>query len=175
MGSYQQEVPKSRVNITVDVQTGGAKKTLELPLKMLLLGDYSSGQGKGRVAERERIRVDKDNLDAVMADLKPRLQVLVDNTFAKDGSQIPVDITFKNFKSFTPEAVARQIPQIDNLLAMRNLLKDLRSNVLDNAKFRRELERIVSNQEELAKVRGELQELAPLNADLEPDSVKPEN
>lgn len=167
MGSFQQEVPKSRVNITVDVQTGGAKKSLELPLKLLLLGDYSAGRGQGKVMERDRVSVDKHNLDAVMAGLRPRFQAWIDNAFANDGSQIPVDIAFDNYKSFSPEAVARQIPQVDNLLAMRNLLKDLRSNVLDNAKFRRELERIVANQENLAKVQEELHGLAPLNAELE--------
>ncbi|WP_200191976.1 type VI secretion system contractile sheath small subunit [Halorhodospira abdelmalekii] len=164
MGSYQQEVPKSRVNITVDVQSGQAKKTLELPLKLLLLGDYSNGGAEGRIAERERIRVDKHNLDAVLASLCPRLQIRVDNTFAKDGSQVGVDLTFDRFEAFGPEAVARAIPQVDNLLAMRNLLKDLRSNVLDNAKFRRELERIVRNQQELAAVRGELMRIAPLES-----------
>lgn len=139
---------------------------------MCIRDSYSNGKGQGRIAERERISVDRHNLDAVLAGLSPRLQVLVDNTFTKDGSQIPVDITFDSYKSFSPEEVARQIPQVDNLLAMRNLLKDLRSNVLDNAKFRRELERIVGNHEELTRVRGELQELAPLNAEVEPDTTQ---
>lgn len=165
MGSYQHEVPKSRVNITLDVDTGGAKKTLELPLKLLVMGDYSNGKGSGRIAERERISIDKFNLDSVLADLSPRLQTSVENTLKKDGSETAIDLTFDSFKSFSPEEVARQIPQVNNMLAMRNLLKDLKSNVLDNAKFRRELERIVQNQPELEKIKEELKAIAPLNAD----------
>ncbi|SEP03131.1 type VI secretion system contractile sheath small subunit [Aquisalimonas asiatica] len=165
MGSYQHEVPKSRVNITLDVDTGGAKKTLELPLKMLVLGDYSNGKGEGRILERERISIDKNNLDSVLGTLSPRVEATVENTLKKDGSDIKVDLTFDSYKAFSPEEVARQIPQVNNMLAMRNLLKDLKSNVLDNARFRRELERIVQNQPELEQVMGELKEAAPLNTD----------
>ena len=31
--SFQNEVPKSRVNIKLDLHTGGAQKKMELPLK----------------------------------------------------------------------------------------------------------------------------------------------
>ncbi|EIR79976.1 hypothetical protein YPPY32_2003, partial [Yersinia pestis PY-32] len=48
-------------------------------------------------------------------------------------------------KDFEPESVARQIPQLRALLAMRNLLRDLKSNLLDNATFRRELENILKD------------------------------
>ncbi len=44
---------------------------------------------------------------------------------------------------------------------MRNLLKDLKSNLLDNGKFRRELEKIVQNQPELEGLKAELDKLAP--------------
>jgi type VI secretion system protein ImpB len=45
-------------------------------------------------------------------------------------------------KDFTPEQVA-QIPQLKAMLAMRNLLRDLKANLLDNQTFRKELEKIV--------------------------------
>lgn len=46
-------------------------------------------------------------------------------------------------KDFEPEAVARQIPQLRAMLAMCNLLRDLKSNLLDNMTFRKELEVIL--------------------------------
>jgi type VI secretion system protein ImpB len=42
-------------------------------------------------------------------------------------------------------------------MAMRNLLKDLKSNLVDNAKFRKELEKIVKNQPELEGLKAELE------------------
>ena len=40
--SFQNEVPKSRVNIKLDLHTGGAQKKVELPLKLLVVGDFSN-------------------------------------------------------------------------------------------------------------------------------------
>ncbi|MCK5886454.1 MAG: type VI secretion system contractile sheath small subunit, partial [Alcanivorax sp.] len=46
-----------------------------------------------------------------------------------------------------------------------SLLKDLKSNLLDNSKFRRELERIVKNQPELESLMGQLESLVPLDGE----------
>ena len=42
--SFQNEVPAARVNIKLDLHTGNAKKKVELPLKLLAVGDYSNGK-----------------------------------------------------------------------------------------------------------------------------------
>ncbi|MCK8688378.1 type VI secretion system contractile sheath small subunit, partial [Pseudomonas umsongensis] len=42
--SFQNEVPKARVNIKLDLHTGGAQKKVELPLKLMVMGDYSNGR-----------------------------------------------------------------------------------------------------------------------------------
>ena len=159
--SFQNEIPKARVNITLDLETGGARKKLELPMKMLAIGDFSGGKTKGRVADRERININKETLEQVLSDFSPEARFSVDNAIKNDGTEIGVNLKFNNFKAFTPEQVTRQVPELDNLLAMRNLLKDLKSNLLDNGKFRRELERIIKNQPELEGLKAELDKLAP--------------
>ncbi len=165
--SFQKEVPKSRVNITLDVETGGARKKLELPMKLLCMGDFSNGKGSGRVAERERININKNNIENVMEQLAPQVRYSVPNLVRNDGSEVTVDLTFTKFSSFHPEEVAKQIPELYNLLAMRNLLKDLKSNLLDNGRFRKELEKIIRNQPELEELRSELESIAPLSEDAE--------
>ncbi len=163
--SFQNEVPRSRVNITLDLETGGAKKKLELPLKLLVMGDYSNGQSEGRMAERERVRIDRNNINDVLKDMAPRVRYSVENKLRDDGSDIAVDLEFDSFKAFKPESVAQNIPQLNDMLAMRSLLKDLKSNLLDNSKFRRELERIVKNQPELEALMTQLQDLVPLEGE----------
>ncbi|MCH8542073.1 MAG: type VI secretion system contractile sheath small subunit [Alcanivorax sp.] len=161
--SFQNELPRARVNITLDLETGGAKKKLELPLKLLVMGDYSNGQTEGRIAERERIRIDRNNVNDVLKDIAPRVRYTVENKLRDDGSDIQVDLEFDSFASFKPEQVAQRIPQLNDMLAMRSLLKDLKSNLLDNSKFRRELERIVKTKPELEELMGELKQLVPLD------------
>ena len=105
-----------------------------------------------------------------MEDLAPAVNFAVPNKITNDGGEIRIDIKFKNFKSFHPEQVARQVPELAGLLAMRNLLKDLKSNLLDNTAFRKELEGIVKNQPELDNLRKELEGIAPIAASKEPSA-----
>ncbi len=165
--SFQNEIPKSRVNITLDVETGGARKKLELPLKLLAVGDFSNGKTKGRVADRERININNNNLENVLTELAPEVNYTVKNVISEDAGDIAVKLKFEKFKSFHPEEVAKQIPELYNLLAMRNLLKDLKSNLLDNGKFRKELENIIKNQPELEELKNELEKLAPVEKETE--------
>lgn len=154
--SFQNEVPKARVNIKLDLHTGGAQKKVELPLKLMMLGDYSNGQEDCPLSERSKININKNNFDNVLAEFSPALTLTVENTFADDGTDASVDLKFEKMKDFEPEEVARQIPSLRALLATRNLLRDLKSNLLDNATFRLELERIVKDEALSDELRAEL-------------------
>ncbi|VAW74702.1 Uncharacterized protein ImpB [hydrothermal vent metagenome] len=163
--SFQKEIPKARVNITLDLETYGAKKKMELPLKMLVLGDYSNGQTEGPVKERDKININKENFESVLNDMSPALKLSVPNKIANDDSDIAVNLTFDSSKSFNPDKVAEQIPELQSMMAMRNLLKDLKSNLLDNTKFRKELENIVKNQPELENLQKQLEQIIPSDSD----------
>jgi len=160
MDSFQREIPKSRVQITLDLHTGGAQKKIELPLKLLVAGDFSAGKEQAPLAERKKIDVNKNNFDSVLTDLNPELKFAAPNTLAGDGSDIPVSLSFRAMKDFGPEEVARQIPELKALLAARNLLRDLKSNLLDNGTFRREFEKILKDSELCAQLRGDLARIA---------------
>lgn len=158
-GSFQKEIPKARINLSLDVETGGHKKKVELPLKMLVMGDFSNNQTHGKVEDRERINVNKNNFESVMKEMKPSTRFEVENKLAKDGSDMSVNLSFESINDFRPDRVAQQIPELHSLMAMRNLLKDLKSNLLDNTKFRKELESIVADQPQLEGLRKQLESL----------------
>lgn len=154
--SYQNELPKARINLKLDLHTGGAQKELELPLKLLVTGDFSNGQDTRAVAERQRVDINKNNFDAVLADFHPKAMLVVENKLAGDGSDMSVDIDFTSMNDFKPEVIASKVPELRTLMAARNLLRDLKSNLLDNATFRRELEKILKDQTLLHRLQGEL-------------------
>jgi len=162
--SYQSEIPKARVNIQLSLHTGGAQKKVELPLKLLVVGDYSNGTEQRPLSERGKVNVNKNNFDSVLAEFSPAVNLSVENTLAGDGSEEAVSLTFRDMKDFTPEQVARQIPQLKAMLAMRNLLRDLKANLLDNQTFRKELEKILLDPTLSAELRSELSDLAPKQA-----------
>lgn len=159
--SFQSEIPKARVNIKLDLHTGGAQKKVELPLKLLVTGDFSNGQEQRPLAEREKVNVDKNNFDNVLAEFSPSVTLAVPDTLAGDGSETNVNLTFSSMKDFHPEQVARQLPQLRAMLSMRNLLRDLKSNLLDNVTFRKELENILKDPALSDELRRELNAIAP--------------
>lgn len=163
-GSFQKEIPKARINLKLNLHTGGAQKKVELPLKLLVTGDFSNGQEHRPLSERNKIDVNKNNFDSVLAEFSPAVNLAVENTLAGDGREENVRLTFRQMKDFEPEQVARQIPQLKAMLAMRNLLRDLKSNLLDNATFRKELETILKDPALSDGLRAELASLAPKNA-----------
>lgn len=162
--SFQKEIPKARINLKLDLHTGGASKKTELPLKLLMTGDFSNGRETAPLSEREKVNLNKNNFDSVLSEFSPSVNLTVENTLAGDGSEENISLTFQNMKDFTPEQVARQIPQLKAMLAMRNLLRDLKSNLLDNVTFRKELEKILRDPALSDELRNELSALAPQQA-----------
>ena len=159
--SFQSEMPKARINLKLDLHTGGAGKKTELPLKLLVTGDFSNGQETAPLSERVKVNINKNNFDSVLAEYSPKVNLAVPNLLAGDGSEENIALTFRNMNDFTPEQVARQIPQLKAMLAMRSLLRDLKANLLDNQTFRKELEKILLDPTLSAELRSELSALAP--------------
>lgn len=149
------------MNLKLDLHTGGGQKKVELPLKLLVAGDFSNGQEERPLSERIKMDVNKNNFNAVLADISPSVRLNVENTLAGDGTEESISLTFRNMNDFTPEQVARQIPRLKAMLAMRSLLRDLKANLLDNATFRKELEKILRDPELSQALRDELSALVP--------------
>ncbi len=58
--------PKERVNITYKPATGDAKEEVELPLKLLVMGDFTLKEDDTMLEDREPISVDKNNFNDVL-------------------------------------------------------------------------------------------------------------
>ena len=141
--SYQNEIPPARINIQLSVDSGGAQKKMELPLKLLVLGDFKMDGDESRLMEREKININKDNFDGVMDSLNIEL---------KDFG-----LKFNSMKSFEPMEIVKQVPSLNRLMAVRNLIKDLGSNLLDNREFRKKMESILKDKSSMKEILGELQ------------------
>jgi type VI secretion system protein ImpB len=159
-GSFQNEIPAARINLKLDVGKGDAKKKTELPLKMLVLGDFSLKNKGDRVVEREKISINKNNFEQVMESLDLNVKYNVENKLTGEGD-MGINLNIKNMDSFKPENVAKNVPELSRLLAARNLLKDLKSNLLDNRDFRLRLEEIMKNPDAVKSLQEELLKIVP--------------
>jgi len=161
-GSFQNEIPPARINLKLDVGKGNAKKKIELPLKMLVVGDFSFKEKGDRVTDREKISINKDNFTQVMESMDLNLKYNVENKLTGEGD-LQVDMGMKNMDSFKPENVAKSVPALSKMLAARNLLKDLKSNLLDNREFRKRLETIIKDPDAVKNLQEELKKVVPEN------------
>ncbi|MGL1900518.1 MAG: type VI secretion system contractile sheath small subunit [Fibrobacterales bacterium] len=163
--SYQNEIPPARVNIQLSVDKGDGQKKMELPLKMLILGDFTGKKDSTRVTDREKININKNNFNQVMESLDLKVSTVVENKLSKDGGDIKVNLDIKSMKDFTPAEVARQVPEVSKLMAARNLIRDLGSNLLDNREFRKRMEAIVKDKTAMESLLAELDKVQPLKED----------
>jgi type VI secretion system protein ImpB len=155
-----ERVRPPRVNITYDVETGGAIEMKELPFVMGVLGDFSGQpvEPLAKLKDRKFVDVTLDNFDEVMDSMKPHLALSVENKLSEDANagKLAVDLTFKSLDDFSPDAVARQIGPLKELLALRTKLADLRGALASNEKFDSILQETLSDEEKMKKLAAEL-------------------
>ncbi len=144
-----------RVQITYDVEIGDAVEKKELPLVVGLLADLS-GQPlvpPPKMKDRRFVEIDRDNFNAVMAKIAPRLDLSVPDTLNGEGN-LKVELQFNEFAQFRPEAVARQIPRLAKLVEARQQLRDLLGKLDGNDELDALLENILQNTEDLKALKG---------------------
>jgi len=149
-----------RVQITYDVEIGDAIEVKELPFVMGVMGDFT-GQPVDpmpRLKDRKFVEVNPDNFDAVLESMKPHLSFSVENKLAEDpdAGNLKVDLQFKSMDDFAPDAVARQVKPLKELLDLRERLTDLRGSLQGNDKLEELLRSAVTDQDKMAKLRAEL-------------------
>ncbi len=90
--------PKERVNITYKPAIGNAKEEVELPLKMLMLGDYTRRPDPRPLEDRKPINIDKDNFQKVMSEQKLALN------FARQGQALRAPRTASSTSTSSSDA-----------------------------------------------------------------------
>ena len=158
--SFQHQKPPSRVDLTLDVDTGDASEEVELPLRLLVMSDLTGKKEDTPIDEREIVNITDSNFEEVMESYDLGLEYTVPDELTGDG-QLKVDLDFENLDSFEPEAVAQQVPELSRLLAARNLLKDLRNRLISMGEFREQLESIMSDEAAKEELLQELEEIVP--------------
>lgn len=151
-----------RVQITYDVETGGAIQKRELPLIVGILADLSGKQAEAPapLKTRDFVEIDRDNFNDVMAAITPRLTFQAENAIAKDGSKLNVELHFQHMDDFEPVSVINQITPLRKLFEARQRLTDLLTKLDGNDDLDRLLQEIVQNTDGL----NELKAAAPADA-----------
>jgi type VI secretion system protein ImpB len=155
-----EKVRPPRIHVAYDVEVGDAIETKELPFVMGVLADLTGQPTEplARLKDRRYVEITPDNFDSVLESMKPHLSYSVENKLSEDpqAGQLKVDLNFKSMDDFDPEAVARQVKPLRELLELRTKLADLRGSLQGNEKLDDLLLDAVSDTEKMAKLRREL-------------------
>ncbi|MBQ4132257.1 MAG: type VI secretion system contractile sheath small subunit [Desulfovibrionaceae bacterium] len=138
--------PKERVNIVYKSATGDAQADVELPLKLTVLGDFTRRPDDRPLEDRSPISVDKDNFNDVLKAQEVKLDIVVENKLAEEENvTMPVSLSFNSIKDFEPDAVAAQVPELAELLKLRESLKALKGPLSNIPDFRKKVQEAVKD------------------------------
>lgn len=148
-----------RVQITYDVEVGGAIELKELPFVIGVMGDFvgKSEEPLPAFKSRKFVEIDPDNFDQILAGMSPRLAYTVDNKLEDDGSKMGIELKFKSIEDFEPDKIAQQVEPLRKLVEARQKLADLRSKMDGNDKLEGLLEDVISSadkQKQLSEALG---------------------
>lgn len=136
-----------RVQITYDVEIGGAIELKELPFVVGVLGDFAGNPEEPLpgLKQRKFVEIDRDNFNQVMAGMRPRISYAVENKLQNDGTRLGLDLRFNSIEDFDPDNVVQQVEPLRKLVEARRRLSDLRSKMDGNEKLENLLTDILSN------------------------------
>ena len=139
--------PKERVNITYKPATGDAHAEVELPLKLLILGDFTQREDNRSVEDRAPINVDKDNYNDVLKAQNLSLNLSVPNRLEADSEDnIPVNLNFESLADFQPDSIVEKVPELRSIVQLRDALKALKGPLGNIPDFRKKLQELVQDE-----------------------------
>jgi type VI secretion system protein ImpB len=151
--------PKERVNIVYRSDTNGAQEQVELPLKQLVVGDFTQREDNTPVEDIRSIRIDKDNFTEVLEGQGLSLELAVANRLAENApedEQIAVSLGFRSLNDFEPDSIVEQVPQLQLLIALRDALKALKGPMGNLPEFRKQLQALMNDEGARERLLAEL-------------------
>jgi type VI secretion system protein ImpB len=138
--------PKERVNIVYRPTLGDTQEEVELPLKMLVLGDFTGSPDGRPVEQREPVNVNQDNFDEVLKAHNVSINLSVPNQLSLEpDKELQIQLQVESLKDFEPEAVVAQVPELKRLLELREALRALKGPLANVPEFRKKLQELIQD------------------------------
>ncbi|MDP9520569.1 type VI secretion system contractile sheath small subunit [Pseudomonas putida] len=148
--------PKERINIKYVPATGDEQAEVELPHKMLVLGDFGLEDTRA-LEDRSVMRIDKHTFNNVLNDADVSLGMSVPSALnTAQDAELAVNLQFKSINDFGPDSIARQVPELSKLLELREALVALKGPLGNVPTFRKQLQHLLNDEQARKQLAQEL-------------------
>jgi type VI secretion system protein ImpB len=142
MSEFEQRT--QRMNLTLQRKgSDGNDEEVELPLKLLVTGNFQGVSGEVPIAEGSTVNINKDNFNTIMHATAPRLRASVANCLLTPP-ELSLDICFRSMEDFHPDNIIRQVPSLDRLCRLRELLYELKRKPEDQERIIEQIIRLAA-------------------------------
>lgn len=143
--------PTERINITYKPATGDMKEEVELPLRLLVMGDFTSREDDVPLEKKEPVSINKDNFDQVLKSKDLNLQFSIPNTLVdeqgEEEEELPISLRFESLKDFEPDQIIAQVQELRQLAELRSAVASLKGPLSNIPEFRKRVKEIIENQD----------------------------
>lgn len=148
--------PKERINVRYVPKTNGQASEVELPLNILVIGDIGKKEDTP-LDERSTVSINKNNFDAVIAEAGITLNFNVPNVLSgKQDDELNIQMDVKSLSDFSPDSVARQVPEMKKLMELREALVALKSPMGNIPAFRAQIQALLDDEKTREQLLTEL-------------------
>lgn len=150
--------PKERINIKYVPNTGNQVAKIELPLNVFVVGDMKGMHKDTSLEERQPVSINKNNFNAVMGEAGISLSFNVPNRLEDElqDNDLPVHLDIQSLNDFSPDSVARNVPELNKLLELRDALVALKGPLGNIPAFRATLQELLKDDGARAQLLDEL-------------------
>src|SRR5690606_11457534 len=150
--------PKERINVTFTPDSNGASEEVELPLKLMVLGDFTQREDERKIEDRKPIAIDKNTFDEVLAKQELNLSFQVPNRLQDDPARedLAVNLQINSMKDFNPASLVEQVPELRKLMELRDALVALKGPLGNAPALRKAIESVLSDDGSRERVLAEL-------------------
>lgn len=135
---------KGRVKFEYETEINGANKTVELPMRMIVTGDWAQGMSKEAqkdFSERGAYELEPGKTDDLMEKMGIELSLEVDDHL-HEGGKMQVALPIRGMRDFTPDRIVQVVPELQEMMKLREKLKDIRDKSKGPKNYRLLLEQL---------------------------------
>lgn len=150
--------PKERINVTFKPAADGTQEEIELPMKVMVVGDFLQRHDPRNLIDRNPVSVNRNNFEEVLSKQELSLQIAVPNRLHDNSSDMDLSATlkFKSMRDFEPAGIAEQVPQMRKLLQLRDALVSLKGPMGNIPAFRKAIEEVLADDRQREMIMKEL-------------------